>query len=265
MFRRICAHSGSSFGSNTTHCVPRNRLSSRNRPGGAPGRTCTRRPASAAAQGARAPDDAAVDREAAQHVQAQGVDDAVFTVGQVLSHFHHPVHGGVGAGRRFPEAARRIGTRIDACHRPRRGHAAQAQAVQGIGNAHGWEVRRTVARLRVGGRPCGRRCRKVCIVVQGRQVGQIESPARLAKTGGGAHHADRVGLRHIEGLGNRQQVEQVHVQQGVDAGLGRFVADQFDGACPGAIDTVRRRRHVGDGQWLVLGIAVELGAAVGQP
>ena len=22
-FRRICAHSGSSFGSNTTHCVPR--------------------------------------------------------------------------------------------------------------------------------------------------------------------------------------------------------------------------------------------------
>src|SRR3569623_238985 len=27
--RRICAHSGSSLGSNTTHCVPRSRLSSR--------------------------------------------------------------------------------------------------------------------------------------------------------------------------------------------------------------------------------------------
>ena len=30
MLSRICAHSGSSFGSNTTHCVPRYRLSSRN-------------------------------------------------------------------------------------------------------------------------------------------------------------------------------------------------------------------------------------------
>ena len=31
MFKRICAHSGSSLGSNTTHLVPRNRLSSMNR------------------------------------------------------------------------------------------------------------------------------------------------------------------------------------------------------------------------------------------
>ena len=63
-FSRICAHSGSSLGSNTTHCVPRYRLSSMN--------SASRRTGHVlvlvgqlvgAAQRPRAPDDAADDRE----------------------------------------------------------------------------------------------------------------------------------------------------------------------------------------------------------
>ena len=66
---RICAHSGSSLGSNTTHCVPRYRLSSMN---SAVRRTGTYFHStaswSAPAQRARAPDHAADDRERAQAV-----------------------------------------------------------------------------------------------------------------------------------------------------------------------------------------------------
>ena len=83
-FRRICAHSGSSFGSNTTHCVPRYRLSSR--------KSAVRRTARyfhsrgqlvGAAQRAPAPDHAPGDRELAQAVDAQRVERAVLEVGQL--------------------------------------------------------------------------------------------------------------------------------------------------------------------------------------
>ena len=72
MLRRICAHSGSSLGSNTTHCVPRiEAFFDEERERGGPGCiSIRRRRASCAPQRARAPAPRAVDREVTEAIDA---------------------------------------------------------------------------------------------------------------------------------------------------------------------------------------------------
>ena len=82
---RICAHSGSSFGSNTTHCVPRiQALLDEQRRAGAPGRTSTRDASWSAPRSVRAPQTTRpMTGKRAQAVDAERVELAVLAVGQV--------------------------------------------------------------------------------------------------------------------------------------------------------------------------------------
>ena len=81
---RICAHSGSSFGSKTTHFVPRNRLSSMNSASRRTGTYFHSDGLRVGAASVRAPQhDVAVDREGAQAVDPERVERAVLAVGQL--------------------------------------------------------------------------------------------------------------------------------------------------------------------------------------
>jgi hypothetical protein len=91
-----------------------------------------------AAQGARAPDDAADDGEAAQAVDAQRVEHAVLLVGQHQLQPLRAVEGHVDASRRFPHAALGVGAGV------------------GPGNQAGGRRRLDHAQQRVGGADAGK-------------------------------------------------------------------------------------------------------------
>ncbi len=102
MFSLICAHKGSSFGSNTTHCVPLNRLSSM--------QSAVRRTAILLVficqlirrrEGCVAPYHPACDGKGAETVNAQGVQLAVLLVVQVHLQTSYTVDAGVNTGGDF--------------------------------------------------------------------------------------------------------------------------------------------------------------------
>ena len=122
-FSRSCAHSGSSFGSNTAHCVPRNRLSSMNRAVRRTGRyfhSDARR--SAPSQRARAPHDVAGVGHRAQAVHAEWIQQADLRVREQSRlapqrQCGHADQRRLEPGRGFPDAPVGVGARDDARHR----------------------------------------------------------------------------------------------------------------------------------------------------
>ena len=147
---RICAHSGSSFGSNTTHCVPRYRLSSMN---SASRRTGTYLYSSAswsAPRSVRAPQTTRpMTGKMRRQLMPSGLSMPFSASVRFTSRLWTPLERGVEPGRRLPDAALRVGARHDAGDRCRTARRCRVWSVaQRVGLAHAREVERGVARLR---------------------------------------------------------------------------------------------------------------------
>ena len=145
---RICAHSGSSFGSNTTHLrAAVQALLDEQRRAGAPGRTSTRDASWSAPRSVRAPQTTrADDREGAQAVDAERVEQAVLDVGQRdRSAPATPLSAASRPAGAFQTPRVRVGARDDAGDRARTARTSSSCAVaQRVGLVDAREVERRV-------------------------------------------------------------------------------------------------------------------------
>ena len=193
------------------------------------------------------------------------IERAVLEIGERVAERLHVLQRRVDAGRRLPHTPGGVRAGIQAGEVPEAPSPAWAHAVHRVDDANPWEVGGRIARrvaqiqIRRGpGADVGERA-------VGRRVDDVERAPRLAQ---GDRRCDQGGLLNtvddIEGLRNQQQVEQVHVQQGVDTGLGRL-----DCRSGWPRRRASRRRpmstdNAGDDRRPVLGGAGELAPAVAQ-
>jgi hypothetical protein len=220
--RRICAHSGSSFGSKTTHCVPRKSalLDEERQP---PHRDVLplRSQTVGAFGGARTPGDVACHREGAQRVDAQRVDAPVFAVGHLVDQFAHSHQRRILTGGRLPHAALRVGAGDDARHHAAGDKTGEAVLLKRVGHAH--------TRIVEGGVFVAQRGNEASRVVgvgldggrgrpTGARVDEQHGAACLAvgKRGGVNR---RVGVAVRRNGWNAEQIEEVGVLQRKDAGF----------------------------------------------
>ena len=115
-FSRMLAHSGSSLGSNTTHCVPRRRLSSMYSAVRRTGMYFHWMPARRRPQGPRAPDTGPMTGKLRRQLTPSGLSSPFSVVGHQHRRGRPAGQRGAGPRGRLPDAARAVGAGPDPGH-----------------------------------------------------------------------------------------------------------------------------------------------------
>ena len=149
-FSRICAHSGSSLGSNTTHFGPRNRLSSMNSAMRRTGMYFHSEPIWSLPWRVRAPQTTVpYTLKLRMQLTRVGIEDAIFLVGQRHRHSIHARQTGLGAGRRLPHSAIAVRPRVDTGHKTTWWEIVREIALRRVGRV---DIRKIISRIDAGPR-----------------------------------------------------------------------------------------------------------------
>ena len=151
---------------------------------------------------------------------AERVEHAVLGVGQHVRELGHVAQGALGAGRRLPDAARRIGARIDAGDRAARADVPEPNLVERIGRQQPREVH--------GGVPVAERalfvshaCMSGGLSTVARDVDDQErSPLHAVRLVLASRRLRGSVASSVAAARDAQDVEQAHVLERVQAGLG---------------------------------------------
>src|ERR1700741_3643462 len=161
-----------------------------------------------AIESAGSPTDRAVDREIAQAVDGQRIEDTVFRVRELVLEVLHTGKGRFGAGWGFPNSASPVGASVE----PREGAAwrwrARAERIQGIGNIGAGKVQSRIfgAQRGIAAEPIHDRINFVAVGGLLGHIKEIEGSRSCAKrfSGGGDRRS-----AIVQEIGSYRQAQEI--------------------------------------------------------